>query len=130
MLNRKQQLYFENIVNHVKKKLNISIPILAYDHKKIKGYENTSGLAWFDHDNKLTQITIDIDFICECFKEKNDIARERARKKKMNIFVPDVPCPSDKKLKETICHEIAHNYRMNHCKKHKELTRKFFLEVR
>lgn len=107
MLTNKEYVYFNNMQNLIKHRLNVNVTILAANHSKM--FENGSNILGCCH--KITDsngnlvsvfITIDENHIRECFYLYKDLF-----------------------LAETICHEIAHLFIWNHGKEHDLLTRDF-----
>jgi hypothetical protein len=125
MLNNEQQLYFDNIVNSIKIRLNINIPIVAYNHQTCtnKKFHNTVGMSWGKEHNKVYKITIDESYIIENWEYSMRVEERRRN----GIYAPHL---ENEQIKETICHEIAHIYQWRHCKKHTQITKELLRQIR
>ncbi|QUI25939.1 hypothetical protein HZI73_26360 (plasmid) [Vallitalea pronyensis] len=121
MLTKQEQDYFNKIVEDIKNKLCIDIPILSCNHEILKGHEEALGIAYSYDKADVYQITIDEYFIHECYYDFlwNQGYRDRG-------IVPKVEIKS---LEDVICHEIAHITYWNHGKKHRELTDKLLIKL-
>jgi hypothetical protein len=115
LLNVEQSQYFENIVNPIINKFNVSIPIIPFDHDTLTDKSKEAlGSAWSYDKKTVYQITIDEYFIYECYCDH--MWNQGIRKKG---YYPKLEKQS---LAEVICHEIAHMTYWRHGKKHTELT--------
>lgn len=106
--------FFNATVSKVKRVVNITVPIIPFDHDEIKGHKNALGIChgtrYADGSGwEAEKITIDEYFIEECYKAE----------------VEGFPYMLDligDNLIGVICHEIAHTRILRHGKKHRELT--------
>lgn len=122
MLSIEEERFFNKVVSSVVSNLNISIPIIPYDHELLEGKsKNALGCSWSYDKNAVYQITIDEFYIKECYHDY--LWKQGVRGK--DIF-PKI----EQSLEETLFHEISHIAYWRHGKKHEELAQRLYMDYK